>query len=559
MRTGINTGWVSWSLGLLLYHLSSGLCAMESEVPRSFVLGLTSSHVPTVEVRGPDDERIAELDKITANEGRPPAYGVVLPVGVDAIRTGIWSDVPTGGRVLRLKVRSANALGVELYLDEMDLPEGAMLHVYDERGQQLLGAYTAAHVRSNGRFTTAQQIGDACILELYEPPNAYGRSRLRVAELGYAFRGSDPGRSDPCEVDVNCTEGADWADERDGVVRVGTRINGVLFWCTGSLVNNTALDCKPYFLTALHCGLGSTATDLQDYKFYFNYQRQSCGTGSGTATDVITGCHRRADSNDGGGTSGSDFLLLESLDPVPPSFSPYWNGWDATGPGSSSGVSIHHPTGSEKKISTYAMNLLTTQWAAGGPYSHWYVKWTATANGHGVTELGSSGSPLFNADGRIIGTLTGGTSCCVVDGCNLPGSGPNEPDYYGKMQYHWTSNPNDPNEKLKVWLDPLATGVTALDGSRNPCANNVDEHNVPAFELFPVPCAGQLTVADTQGVLNGASMDVVDATGRVAWRSDWTGGGRGQFDLGALPDGVYLLRISRTDRPVQPVRFMIAR
>lgn len=549
---------MSWATGVVALHLSAAVLAAGGDIPRSFALLFAMRDIPTIEVRGPDASLIAEMDRRSEGEGRPPAYGVVLPVGVDAMATGVWHKAP-GGRILRLRVRSADAVGMELFLEDVYLPEGADVFVYDEFGQQIFGAFTAGNVRSSGRFTTAQQMGGSCILEVYEPYYAFDQCRLRIAEIGHAFRQALPERADACEVDVNCSEGAAWTDQRDGVVRIGTRVNGALYWCTGSLVNNTALDCRSFYLTALHCGLGSTASDLEDYKFYFNYQRPSCGSGIGLTVDVITGCHRRADSNDGGGVNGSDFLLLEGLDPVPASFSPFWNGWDATGPGSSSGVCIHHPTGSEKKISTYAMNLLTTQWVAGGPYSHWYVKWTSTLNGHGVTELGSSGSPLFNADGRIIGTLTGGTSCCVVDGCNLPGSGPTEPDYFGKMQYHWTQNPNAVDQKLQAWLDPLATGVTLLEGSRDPCANSVPSNGASDLEVFPVPCAGTLTLTDRAAMLIGSSLEVVDAAGQVVWRSDWKGASQMHLDLSEFPDGIYVLRARTENHRFITVRFVILR
>ena len=47
-----------------------------------------------------------------------------------------------------------------------------------------------------------------------------------------------------------------------------------------------------------------------------------------------------------------------------------------------------------------------------------------TSNGHGVTEGGSSGSPIFNQSKRIVGQLSGGSSTC---------NSPNYSDLYGKM------------------------------------------------------------------------------------------------------------------------------
>ena len=40
----------------------------------------------------------------------------------------------------------------------------------------------------------------------------------------------------------------------------------------------------------------------------------------------------------------------------------------------------------------------------GDMHAHWNVTFSKTRNGHGVTEDGSSGSPLFNTDKLIVGT-----------------------------------------------------------------------------------------------------------------------------------------------------------
>lgn len=127
------------------------------------------------------------------------------------------------------------------------------------------------------------------------------------------------------------------------------------------------------------------------------------------------------------------------------------------------GVSIHHPAGDIKKISTYTSNLVTSGWNSNGLSSHWRVQWSATANGHGVTEGGSSGSPIFNynnGNSRIIGTLTGGSSYCNAT---------SSPDYYGKMSYHWDQNSASGNIKLKTFLDAGNSGIKVLDGSFDPC------------------------------------------------------------------------------------------
>jgi PKD repeat protein len=88
------------------------------------------------------------------------------------------------------------------------------------------------------------------------------------------------------------------------------------------------------------------------------------------------------------------------------------------------------------------------------------VTWTANANGHGVTEGGSSGSPLFDNSGNIIGTLTGGSSYCTALSA---------PDQYGKMAFHWANNGTTAIEQLKPWLDPANLNVLVFGGSADPC------------------------------------------------------------------------------------------
>ncbi|MBV6404502.1 MAG: T9SS type A sorting domain-containing protein [Flavobacteriales bacterium] len=464
--------------------------------------------------------------------GLPPAYGMVLTVDPASRSTDLRSA----------RICSEGALAVEPFLVDVRLAPGERLLLRDDRNMAVLWSITAQEVAANGRVALPPAPGPCCVVEIVGAHAGLPQGAFTVAELGHTYRGEAAWKADACEVDVNCTEGQAWTDQRDAVVRVGVRANGALLWCTGTLMNNTAQDCRPFILTALHCGINSTPSDLQDYKFYFGYQRTGCGTGPADLSKVLTGCHRRADSNDGG-LNGSDFLLLEAYNAVPPGFDPYWAGWDASGAPCNSGVTIHHPTGSEKKVSTFAMNLLTSQWIAGGPYSHWYVKWTGTANGHGVTEPGSSGAPLIDGAGRVIGTLSGGTSCCVEDGCNLPGSGPNAPDYYGKMSFHWTQNPNTAAQKLKAWLDPLDLGVPVLDGARSPCAIGLAEQWDREPRLFPVPASDRLVVE--WGTAEDVVVTLHAMDGRLVRRVPARG--RAELTVADLPAGSYALVLTRPD------------
>ena len=272
------------------------------------------------------------------------------------------------------------------------------------------------------------------------------------------------------------------------IVKLSIPAVGGLGLCSGTLVNNTSYDCRKFFLTALHCTESSSNADFGNIVVRFNYQKSACGTGISASAQQKTGTTRLADSNDGGGSSGSDFCLLEMTQAIPATWPVYYAGWNANTSAptaSASGwkaICIHHPAGDVKKIST-AGTVNSGTWQTAN--HHWKVNWIQTVTNWGVTEGGSSGSPLFNKDHQIIGTLTGGGSFCDAQ---------TAPDYYGKMDKHFTSNPNPANEDLVDWLDAAGTGLLAIDGSYpgtaavQPCFGVVGvEESVSFLELTIFP------------------------------------------------------------------------
>ena len=410
--------------------------------------------------------QVAQEDEQADAEGKPPRYAVHLPVNASTDNSGNWMELKGGARLWRVRFETNSALGTTLLFDEFSIPEGGLVHVYNDDRSHVLGAFTSQNNHDGGNYATQILLGSSCTIEYYEPAEARGQGLIEIAQLGYCYRyvyGIDGpenrgGSSDWCQVDVNCSEGNNWQDEKRGIVGVGlvTAFGGS--WCTGSMVNNTALNCEPYLLTALHCTENSSSGNFGQYTFYYNYESSGCGGGSVSQNQTTVGCVERANSNDGGGNSGSDFSLLEVTGNIPSSYNVYYNGWNAQNVASTSGVGIHHPNGDRKKISTYTTALQSTQWGSASG-SHWRIFWSGTTNGHGVTEGGSSGSPIFDSQGRIVGTLTGGGSFCS----QVPNP---SPDQYGKMSYHWASNPGD---DLRDWLDPVNTGQLTLDGTYAPC------------------------------------------------------------------------------------------
>jgi len=464
--------------------------------PVGQIEALSLENVPVNSLPQFDLERIMLEDEADEKAGNYPKIGRILPVSASPQNSGEWTYLDNGSRLWRLAVKSRDAMGLSMQFENFGLPEGAQLFIYSPDYQHVIGAFTDFNNHKSGVFSTQLIPADEVIIEYLEPSGTQTTIPFELKGVFHAYRmvpgapasqARDFGDSDPCQVNVNCSEGNNWQDEKRGVVRIFVIEGAFGGWCSGSLVNNTAQDCTPYVLTALHCGLNSTTANLNQWVFYFNYESSGCanGTQGQVPNNTMTGCARIADSGDGGGDNGSDYMLVEINNNVPQGYNPYYNGWRRNNVTSSSGVSIHHPSGDIKKISTYSSNLQSVTW--GGPAgTHWMVTWSNTANGHGVTEGGSSGSPIFDNQGHIIGTLTGGSSFCT---------NPTSPDLYGKMSYHWNSNPGD---NLSQYLDPGNTGVTSLSGTNQPCSGAESGGDCVVIPPYPTddPCVIAVVAED---------------------------------------------------------------
>jgi len=446
-----------------------------------------AKEIPTVAFARPDLESIHQEDKIRDNNGAVYRFGIGQEVNITPKNSGRWTVNQQGDKIWQLIVKYPDAQALSFYFSKFQLFGNATIDVYNKQGERLHPTYTANDVLPHGQQNLALCVGDHMLIELVEPKHTRP-SIIEMEGISYAYRSithsqaKDLGDSDNCEININCSDGANWQDEKQGVARIllsmGWWSQG---WCTGSLVNNTLQDCRPYFLTAMHCIEGLTTTNLNNTRFYFNYEAYGCTSPSSESSinkDYITGCVEIASSDDVGTINGQDVILQSdfALLFIGPSndtdgsatiaklksFNAYWNGWDANNTAPNTGVCIHHPAGDIKKISTYTETPISASWSNPNPITHWQVKWATTANGRGVTEGGSSGSPLFvynNGNSRIVGTLSGGSDMCHTS---------TGASFYGKMSYHWTSAGSTMTKQLRPFLSPNSD-IKTLNGSYAPC------------------------------------------------------------------------------------------
>lgn len=422
-------------------------------------------------------EDLKAVDAWQTSQGQPMRIAKIIPTDLDINRAGDWQTLPDGTRIWQLRLQAQGAIALTLYYSDFHIPDGGKLFIYNANKSQVLGAYTGRTNPPTKEYATQFVAGDDLILEYATAPSGE-MPRLRISGVGYGYnhlsvvsshtnlREGEEEWSGPCMVNINCEEGANWQNQKKGVCHTIQRIGEFTYICSGSLVNNTAKDKKPYILTAYHCAqnmgenLVATDEDLNQWMFVFNWEHTGCSNESEVAeAKVMTGCSRKALSPI---KDGSDGLLLLLNQQIPSDYDVFYNGWDRTNKISLSGVGIHHPGGDYKKISTYGnYPIMTATWInknsglSGTINAHWDATFDKTPNGHSVTEGGSSGSPLFNQDGLIIGTLSGGGSTCEYpEGLNL----------YGKLSFHWDKYGTEDSSRMDIWLDPLHTGATHLAG-----------------------------------------------------------------------------------------------
>lgn len=504
------------------------------------------------ELRTPDMAAIIAEDIERDELGKVPFDGRFIQTNFNLKNSGTWFKLDNGASLWKLKITAAEARGLEMYYNDFFMPPGAELHIYSEDGEQYYGAYTAFNNHETNRFVTEIINGETTILEYYEPDNVAGQGRISIDRVAYIYRDvshNDRG-GDDCQVHVNCPEGSAWQDQKRGVVRIRmSGESGGTFWCSGSLINNTAEDCKPYILSAFHCADDPSITldSYATFRFFFNYERPNCVFEGGECNcsgvvptnQTVVGCTLSARSQSVGGTNSSDFIMFELDDDIPADYNPFWNGWNLQSTTIvGGGASIHHPSFSPKKISFSTNNITSSNsWSSGSAQTHWRIVWTGTQSGHGVTEGGSSGSPLFDNNKLIIGTLSGGGSFCN----SVQPGGQNQPDFYGKISWSWDQNTGGSVIDLKEKLDPLNTGQTVLQGSYAPCLVSIDENQISnSISIYPNPTSGLFSVDLGEYSSKFTGLIVYNIVGaQIAQKT--VNSELIQIDLSDMPRGLYLV------------------
>jgi hypothetical protein len=439
------------------------------------------------------EDLINDLDKTI-----PWRYGVSRSLVLDFEKDGLWTTLPNGDRIWQVGIKSPNAINISVNFNDFYLPEGARLHIYNNDRTDISKTYSSAQNRDNKILGSWYVEGDFIWVEYYERANTPELLNLEIGSIIHGYRmekvndlinNRGMGDSGECNYDVNCSIGNDFDLKKDLVKKAVAILNlGNGFLCSASLINNTQSDKIPYLLTANHC-LEYSDPSFWSVRFNWMSPNPICGSGD-ESSDIQTnftmsGAELKANN------SASDFALVELHNEIPLSWDVAFAGWDNTDDLPLYEIGIHHPNGDIMKICRDDSGAVREN--ANGT-DVWLIGGTSVGTGDGweigTTESGSSGSPLFNEDGRIIGQLYAGQSFCNGFENN------NDYDIYGRFGTSWNYG-DTPETRLMDWLDPNGTGQTTTESIQN-ILSNQDFELTGSLDIFPNPASTFITIINSR-------------------------------------------------------------
>jgi hypothetical protein len=506
----------------------------------------------------PDPLEIAAIRESNRdNIAKPLRFAIVRQVNLNPEIHGSWSQ-EGDLRVWRVHLISPGAFSLGVIFNRYALNPGVKLFIYDPGLNLVKGALTSGNNKSSGVLPVGHIPGQEVVIEMQVPLTLNHYGELELESLSHAFldishnalqADCGPGEfgcSQACEIDINCTEGDDWWMVKPSVVRLYINKTSLSEYCTGVLVNNTAYDGTPYILTAEHCITEAAHAELT--VFQFNYESAECFGEDGPLNMSISTAELMSVGD------SIDFSLVKlSLNP-PPSYGVYYAGWDRSDFQTTPSTTIHHPWGDVKKIS-FDEDIPSIPAQPGDvPYAdlkeyHYFSFWWVKEWDIGTTEGGSSGGPLFNGAGRVIGTLSGGRARCG-DSIDynyetdrvIYNNVFNYDDYYARFGMAWDYEEEKGNG-LAQWLDPLDSGVGTLGGYSPTSVEPVQALTEKRFQVYPNPASGIFSIVSKNQLTTRATYVIRNISGAMLYQGDLDHEGRASIDTGTFPPGIYLISV----------------
>lgn len=339
---------------------------------------------------------------------------VATAVTADLAGWGAMRETAHGGWVWSAAVRSEGAAGLRLRFREFRLPPDAELYLFNASGS-VAGPYTGLGPLGKGEFWTNLVAGDTVSLQLRHPGPLGGAKLARplfvldaVGHVGSRFGAASAAAKAFCDYNAGCIVNLSCVDDttavdvaRDAVAHMLFVDGEFLYACSGGLVNNTGGDGTPYFMTANHClSTDDVAETLETFFKWTVGCGDECPFQWGTPTDAanVLGATVVATNRVG------DYSLLRLSGESAPEGTALL-GWTSKPVAFADEQRLHrvsHPAGAPQAYSEHSVDPDASTcllWRRG--------PWIYSRDVVGATEGGSSGSPVVDDEGRMVGQLSG--------------------------------------------------------------------------------------------------------------------------------------------------------
>jgi hypothetical protein len=495
---------------------------------------LSPESIVTVRVTKEDLAGIENYQCETCGAGaatRKDRIGVVKPVGVDVafhqLKPGLYSRgmmeaMPEGGYVWTTVLESPTATALRVHFSNFSLSPNAEVYIYNMNGEAF-GPYTDLGPGNEGDFWSNTVTGSIAYVQLrhFGPPsiNDLKSTHFTIGDIGYLgdkfllpfmqqvrdYSGDInralthcPGNED-CVEDASCYSGTAINNAKKAAAHMQWVAGSWIYYCSGGLIADTDTGSQiPYFLTANHCM--SKGKDAKALECYFQYWTANCG---GACYDPVGVCPRTLGADILDSSRNGDHTLMQLWE-NPPSGS-YFMGWTTDPMAYADGTHlfrISHPSG---EAQAYSEHIVDSEYIECGTLP--IGEFIYSKDVVGATEGGSSGSPVMNMSGQIVGQLYGACGY-TLEICDFEENRTVD----GAFAFYFDS--------VKPWLDPgggpvgdkmhvdsivLSIKVKGPKTDAIAKVTIVDENNNPV--------SGADVTGTFSGDANGTTSDTTDASG----------------------------------------------
>ncbi len=385
--------------------------------------------------------------------------GVQRPVTGAMMATGAWQKNSDGTTVWRLALQSNDAVGIRVHFTNFSVGDGKVwVHDTASPPKQVFGPYSALGVHGNGDLWTEAVFADSVEVE-YQPGSQVqspGLPPFQVAEIAHLYRfggreappngtaarssadsfyiaGRQPSAAIPlaaatpnysCFIDATCEEGSATYPAVSLVTPATAfllfNMGNSQYQCSGTMLN--APNGQPVLLTAGHC-VDSNAVALS-LTAAFDYRTSTCkgAMPDPTQSPQVLGVQLLSYVDNPFENQDNATEILDDLDYSLVQMSGYPNTPDFVLAGYSTDevlfgenvTSLSYPQGLSVEFA-YAPRVDSRLDVYGAsPFANAFQ---IEYNANGSPDSGSSGSGIFDNEGRLLGSLSTGYTDCNSATC----------------------------------------------------------------------------------------------------------------------------------------------